>query len=78
MGYAELKREELPGLLTEIGVDETVSQEFCRKYDARDMKCLLDTSRKVRDDLLKKVHDEEKRINRLDFLIWHLQKEYTR
>ena len=75
MGYAELKREELPGILKEIGVEQTVSDEFCRKYDASDMKCLLSTTKKVRDNLLKKVHEEERKIDRLDFLIYHLQKK---
>ena len=75
MGYAELKREELPSLLTEVGVDETTSREFCKKFDQDDLHCLLSTTKKVRSDLLEKVHEEERKIDRLDFLIYHLQKK---
>ena len=75
MGYTDLKRDELPGLLKEIGVDESTRTEFCSKYDRDDLHCLLGTTRKVRTDLLEKVHEEERRIDRLDYLIWHLQKK---
>ena len=77
MGYAELKRDDLPMLLSEIGVDEKIQKEFCKKYDEDDIGCLLNTSKKVREDLLNKVHDEERKIDRLDFLIYHLQRKHS-
>ena len=75
VGYTDLKRDELPGLLKEIGVDESVRTEFCSKYDLNDLHCLLTTTRKVRTVLLEKLHKDENRIDRLDYLIWHLQKK---
>ena len=71
---SEEKREAIIQNLKDAGCTNTFISDFLCCYDKNDYEKQIGILENWRTDLLKQIHEKEKRISYLDYLIYKLQK----
>lgn len=71
-------REALIQNLVDAGCKQTDIETFLRFYDCKEEEQQIRILEKQREDLLQRVHTEEKKISCLDYLLYQIQKKKIR
>ncbi len=75
MGNSILMDEDVRQLLQEAGCSDEFTQRFLAEMEAESIKDLLGLLRGQRSYQLNRLHEEERKLDRLDYLRYELEKQ---
>ncbi|MFQ6793115.1 hypothetical protein [Thomasclavelia sp.] len=70
-----LTKEQIKRNLVDIGCNQKQIESFMNDYDHNDLKKLILFLKKQRCCLLQELHEEQKKIDYLDYLVYALNKQ---